>query len=347
MNENEIQTLIANEIRNMNLNDAIDLDGVKKKVMEKIHQLNNSSEEISEMENPAVAQGPTEFPYEEEEEEDRESFQAAPKIASNEPTQKIGRESGSDSLTGSTEPKRAIVPEVPDFLKEVEPEKVFIYDTNELSVGGENLSNKPFKTLRNPEVSKSLQQMWSEKGVTKAEVYQAKFEKIGDIVFDYKNGTSQFIEKRFDPDLEIQNQYQENPYSAEPTKEIEQYINNNIDINQKINDVITNIVKNYFLTNSERAVNDNTVKQNEENIQTQNSSLTENKKTDEDINLKKIINEFKKIETPSEILKLIEGKKSKASLVYENEEIKKWKLDNQDFYLPANPLSVKMCYVKK
>lgn len=348
INQDEVNALLAAEIRKTGLNDAIKLDMVREKVMQKIQEM---SKGISEMENPAVAQGPTTFPNSQD---DEEKFSPAPGVqqvdselpgTGMEPISVVGMEAGAQPLNVAYEPKTAIIPQVPDFLKDVEPGKIFIYDFNELSVGGENLSNKTFKTMEDPDISKSMQQMWSENGITKAEVYQTKFEKIGDIVFDYKSGMSQFIERGAEPDINIQQQYKENPYADDPTKEIESYIKKNVDIDQKVNDVIQNIVKNYFLTNSERAINDtpsnyNTVPN------THNPIGPEIPMAEGEITMKKLVKECQKVETPQELINTIEGKSKVAKLVHEGKEVKKWVLGDKEYYLPADAMSVRMCYVK-
>jgi len=347
INQDEVNALLAAEIRKVGLNDAIKLDKVKEKVMQKIKEMNQS---MNEMENPAVAQGPSTFPNPEE---DEERFKVAPDI--NQPNieaPKIGMEAGTQPLGVPSEPKIAIIPEVPDFLKDVEPGKIFVYDFNELSVGGENLSNKPFKTMENPDVCKSMQQMWSENGVTKVEVYQTKFEKIGDIIFDYKSGQSQFIQRGAEPDFDVQQQYKQNPYAADPTKEIESYLKNTVDVDQKVNDVITNIVKNYFLTNSERAVNDNqTIGIDVNDLKNTNpvppQQMGINRAIQEEkVTMKDLIEAFQKIDTPAELLETIEGKKNSAKLVYEDREIKKWILNDKEYYFPSDPMSTRKCYVK-
>lgn len=346
VNQDEINALLAAEIRKVGLNDAIKLDIVKDKVMKKIQEMQG----MNEMENPAVAQGPTTFPNPEE---DEEQFKIAPDVVPPTEVPNVGMEAGTQPLNVAIEPKMAIIPEVPDFLKEVEPGKIFVYDFNELSVGGENLSNKPFKTMEDPNVNKSMQQMWSEKGITKAEVYQTKFEKIGDIIFDYKSGMSQFIERSAEPDINIQQQYKQNPYAANPEKELEIYLKQNVDIDQKVNDVIANIVKDYFLTNSERAVN--TADSNQfqaqgpyTNVNDGTNSHAEGINTfrEGEVSMKDLVRNFQKVDTPSELLETIRGKSKSAKLVHEGKEVKKWVLGDKEYYLPADAMSLRMCYVK-
>jgi hypothetical protein len=347
INLEEIGTLIAKEIREKGLNDAINLNTVKERVMKKIQEMQGAPKEINEMENTVVANGPVKFPNPAE---DEEKFKIAPDIKQPEvETPKVGLEAGAQPLETPIEPKTAIIPETPDFLKDVEPGKIFVFDFNELSVGGENLSNKPFKTIENPEISKSMAQMWSENGITKAEVYQTKFEKIGEVVFDYKGGSSQFIQKGAEPDFDVQQQYKQNPYAGEPNKEIENYVKNNVDIDKKINDVITNIVKSYFLTNSERATNDKQQFGTENILPAQPSAEQNaiNKPIQEGkITVRDLVDNFQKIDTPDDLLETIEGKKKTAKLIYEDKEVKKWLLNDKEYYFPSDPMSIRKCYVK-
>jgi len=351
INVNEVANLIANELNSKGLNNIIDAKKIKEAVMKKIQEAQEGIHQgINEMENPVVAKGPTVFPNPAENEE---QFKMAPDVVQPE-APKVGMEAGAQPLNVPMEPKTAIPPQVPDFLKDVEPGKVFVFDFNELSVGGENLSNKPFQLMNSPFLSKSMQEMWSENGTTKAEVYQTKFEKIGEIAFDYKSGSSQFIQKSAEPDFDVQQQYKENPYAAEPNKEIEAYVKNNVNIDQKINDVITNIVKDYFLTNSERATNapSDTVAipgmgiVGHGDIKPKNVLGTQNPIQEHKISVRDLVNNFQKIDTPQELIETIEGKTKQAKLIYEDKEIKKWLLDGKEYYLPTNPMSIRKCYLK-
>lgn len=353
INQEEVNALLASEIRKMGLDGALKLNTVKERVMKKIQEMSLGTQEVNEMENPAVAQGPTKFPNPAE---DEEKFHVAPNIqtpATAAP--KVGMEAGVQPLNTPMEPKTAIIPEIPDFLKEVQPGKIIVFDFNELSVGGENLSNKPFKTMEDPDVCKSMQQMWSENGITRAEVFQTKFEKIGEVAFDYKSGSSQFIEMGAQPDFNVQQQYKENPYAAQPEKEIENFVKNNVDLDQKITDIVTNIVKNYFLTNSERAINQPSGIENVLSGQSTippvpvedrgiNKAIQENKVTLRDL----VSNNsgFKKVDTPAELLETITGKSKIAKLVYEDKEVKKWVFGDKEYFFPSDAMSIKKCYVK-
>ncbi len=351
INQEELNNLIAQEIRDKGLNEVLKLEAIRERVVQKLEELGQSqpTQTVNELENPAVASGPTQFPTEEEEE-------SLPPAESNAEIQQpvVDKEAGDVSLNATFEPKVS-TQDIPDFLKKVEPGKLIIFDYNELSEGGENLTNKPFKTFDNPEEKKSINQMWSEEGKTKAEVYQAKFEKIGDLIYDYKNGITNFEELNTQPETDINGVYKENPYKVEPNpiieKDIEGYITQNVDMDQKVNDVITNIVKTYFLTNSEKAVNDTTIETPpevpietpvEEPVQYQN--IAENFKLEDLVGLR---TEFVKIDTPKEVENAFNGKSTGAKLVSENNEVKKFVLDGKDYFLPTNPISTRKCYIKE
>lgn len=336
ISQEELNTLIAKEIREKGLNDILKLDSIKEKVYGKIKETQgNPSEEMNEMQNPAVANGPTEFPR--------------PDQQVQIPTEQIHLNKSNDPQTIEPKPAPEMVPvsELPDVLKYREPEKLIIFDYNELSVGGENLSIKPFKTLQNPDEKKSMNQLWIEKGLTKAEVYQAKFEKIGEIQYDYKSGLSSFIANKTAPAFENEKTYAGNPYMEQPNiqlvnKEVENYIKTSVDIKQVIADIVTDIVKDHFVTNSEMAINNT--------LPTGSANITKSEQKNENVvMLKDLIatdSEFIKIDTPIEINEAIDGKSKKAKLVFEDTEIKKWLLGEKEYFFPANPLSYRKCYVK-
>lgn len=162
----------------------------------------------------------------------------------------------------------AYSPQIPSILDNIEPAKVIVFSQNELSDSGENLSNKPLRTYEDPDTKKSMNEFWMDKGQRKADVYMTKLEKIGELVFDYRNGTTQFIEKRFDPDFEAQAKYKENPYmvnsgpatpgvldiNGQPN--IMAQVASSVDIQKVVSDIVMNILRNQLLTNTTKAIND-------------------------------------------------------------------------------------------
>lgn len=91
-----------------------------------------------------------------------------------------------NSSTSSYEPK------LPEFIEKAEPEKIFIFKENELSVGGETLRTMPYHLCDNPDEKMSMEDMWLQKGKIRAEVYQVEFKKIGEIVFRPNDGICKF-----------------------------------------------------------------------------------------------------------------------------------------------------------
>lgn len=90
-------------------------------------------------------------------------------------------------------------PEIPAVLEGIGPEKVFVFDQNEMSLGAEALSKTNFRMVSNPDEKKSMNDLWLQAGIRKAEIFVVKFEKLGDVTFDPFRGTAVFEEKRFEP----------------------------------------------------------------------------------------------------------------------------------------------------
>lgn len=157
------------------------------------------------------------------------------------------------------EEELSYVPELPKIFDKIGPEKMFVFNMNEISVGGEKLSQTPLRLVVNPDEKKSMNNIWLEKGKRSAEVYMAKFEKIGKIVFDPFEGTSKFEEKKFEieqPQEDTQNQVEETPMpmidAIEPIKDVTKPLNNDmglkaVDVQQMLKDKIEEILKGYFI----------------------------------------------------------------------------------------------------
>jgi len=347
LNQEELHAIIAKEIRAKGLNEVLKLETIKERVIKKIRELKGEEQEtqINELENPNVAtSAPREMPREDE--DDLNPPEAA-QTPSEEVQVQMSRESGDTPLDVPMEPRRA-VNDTPEFLKEIEPGKIVIFDYNELSESGLNLTNKPLRTYDNPDIRKSMSELWSEGGRTKAEVFQTKYEKIGDLEYDYKNGVTRFVENTEQPNVDVNGVYKENPYKVESNpvieKDIESYITQNVDMDSKVNDVIANIVKDYFLTNSEKAVNDLNAPESTQNPAKDYplQNIAEAKLND----LMKVNTEYSKIDTPKALLETIDGKSNEAKLVYENKEVKKYTIKDKEYFLPTDALSVRKCYIK-
>lgn len=220
INIEELKVMIANEIKNEGLNEVLDSTAIDKIVKDILYKQNmdNARNAIPEIipeqtEAPPMAAPSNTMPKETGDVEVPTNKYYTPSIdADNFGTGITNSTTQIDQSTSGNIP--AYTPELPSFLNKIEPAKVIVFDMNELSHGGENLTNAPLRTFENPDVKKSMNDFWVNEGKKKAEVYMAKFEKIGEIEFNYVNGTSQFIEKRFEPDFEAQAKYKENPYGA-------------------------------------------------------------------------------------------------------------------------------------
>ena len=339
---NELTTIIANEIREKGLNEIIPLENIRKKVTEKI-SLIEQPEQLEELENLSVKNSsPNLFPYV----DDLAGTTGTTLPPETVKAPSVGFESGEEPTPLERTPEIGYVPELPLTLQNVPPGKIIVFDINELSIGGENLSNKPFALLDDPDIKKSMQDMWIENGKQKADVYLADFKKAGEIEFDYVRGTAKFIEQRYDTKQEEVNTYHENPYSEKVTPQIardetiKKQIETSVDIEKIVHDIVSNILKDYFSKNNNQPIeSDINIPNNEIEPITESSislaSLTE------------INSIYKKIDTPEEIKKAIIGKESKAKKITENKEVKGWEYNNQEFYLPTDPISIRKCYIKK
>ena len=83
-------------------------------------------------------------------------------------------------------------PILPEKIETINPEKLFLFDENKLSVGSENLSRLEFNLLESPESKINMHDLWLKDAVKKAEIYIVKYEKIGDIEFNPIEGTTNF-----------------------------------------------------------------------------------------------------------------------------------------------------------
>lgn len=81
-------------------------------------------------------------------------------------------------------------PQLPTPLKEVGKEEFFVFDENQISLGGEALSNAQLYMKNNPELKSSMHGEWINKGMTKADLYIVEYKKIGELTFNPFDGTT-------------------------------------------------------------------------------------------------------------------------------------------------------------
>ena len=93
-------------------------------------------------------------------------------------------------------------PQLPTPLKEVGKEEFFVFDENQISLGGEGLSNAQLYLKNNPEIKSSMHGEWINKGMTKADLYIVEYKKIGEMEFNPFDGTTK-LEKYTEP-MQIQ-----------------------------------------------------------------------------------------------------------------------------------------------
>lgn len=372
----ELKTIIANKIKEVGLHDVLDnkaIETIQNRVMSAYNHDKAKStipSVIPEATIPAgmgnVEQGI--FPgggFGTGEPTGRTSMADAVSVEAKPVSGDFTQQPGQNMDAGTSGNIPAYTPELPSFLDNIEPAKIIIFSQNELSEGGENLSNKPLRTFSDPDVKKSMNDFWMDKGQRKAEVYMAKLEKVGELDFDYKNGTTQFIEKRFDPDFEAQAKYKENPYMANNAgpatpgaldingqPNLVNQIATSVDINKVVNDIVMNILRNQLLTNTEKAagMNPNTnIKIGEiADSEPMGYSVAQSiKPMEESFSTKMIdlVNEFRKVESPEQLQEAI-NKNDRAYILNENEEVQEWIIGGKSYFTPVNKISIRKCYIK-
>lgn len=276
-------------------------------------------------------------------------------------------------------------PQFPSFLDKIEPQEFVIFDMNELSEGGVNLSNKQLRTFENPDVKKSIHQCWIEEGKKKAKVYVAKFEEIGDLEFDPMAGTSKFTEKRIDTISvpgEKTNPYADGSVNLQVTnasdgtaqidlssinveammkKYIEDALRAQLNSNATMETPATNepVQEEPIQESQEEKENiiysqDSQEKQNIE-IKVDGKKLAstiqeENEIEENELKMVELaMNEsaYQKINAPEGLIESIrDTEKSKSLLVSKGSEVQAFKFEGETYYYPTDIISANKCYVK-
>lgn len=212
--------------------------------------------------------------------------------------------------------------ELPEFLYKVEPAKLIIFDENELSQGGENMSNTQYRMMDDPDQKTTMRSLWLKDGKLKSEIFIARFEKIGEISYNHMDGTSSFS------NLNKLEQKSESPY-GNPYKEVS-LPKDQFDIESMIDQRIQNALLKYVGTQEPKT-----------NIPYFEGDIYEG------LDMNKIVSgdEFEKINTPSELLEHLSGK-NKNVITEEGKDFVVYKINGSSFIMPKNPLSTKKCYTK-
>lgn len=167
------------------------------------------------------------------------------------------------------EQELAYKPQLPSSIEQAEPGKLFVYDQNQLSYGGEGLTNIKYNCMENPEGKKSMHDLWIEGGKIRAELFKVEYKKIGEMVFDPFNGTTKFVEmtQPTEDDLPqeevdgvqqaIDSQYPTEPMidATEPVTDVTLPPSTDMglegaDIQKTMETVIEKILRNYFTQRS-------------------------------------------------------------------------------------------------
>ena len=366
MNIEELKALIANGIREQNLHEALP-EGAVEIIKEKILSMRDReyAQQIPEVVSEAGV-GIATPNYGTDQENvmpDERELTPSPEQQMNmsgSTQPEVDVAPGSISIDTTIEPVMGYTPELPEMLQKAAPAELFVFQYNDIGVSGENLSYKPMRLMDDPDVKQSMQDLWIKEGKTKAKVYVAKFEEIGEIDFNYADGTSKFTEKASLPDYAGGPGYKENPYAAESMpqidtttqSELETYIKSSIDLEKVVNDIVMGIVRDSLLTNTEQAANVNEdIYDSGENRENNGYSVAQAVKPMEESSLKMTMedivkdDEYEKIILPNGLCENVNSG-NKSMLVLENEEIQLWEFEGKEYYLPVGRISKNKGYIK-
>jgi hypothetical protein len=143
---------------------------------------------------------------------------------------------------------KVYVPEIPSSLKNAEPFKLVVNSESDLMDSGENLARKLMRTYDDLDVRKSMMDLWRDEAKLKAEVYIIKYEKAGEIEFNYMNGTAKFTESTDStPDnpaiLDRDNPYMEKSSIGLTRSDVETYLNTSVDIQSMVSNTLKDLIK--------------------------------------------------------------------------------------------------------
>lgn len=264
ISDDQLGVIISSQIRENGLNDVFDasvVENIKAKLKAEYKRLRSMPDEAllpeadGNVTNPVAGNA---FPYDIQADEDHGEVPAV------EIQPRPALEVGAQPTDVAYEPK-VYTPELPDMLKHVKPAQLVVMELNDVAEGGESLASKPLRMMDNIDVKKSMMDLWKEEGSTKADVYVIKYEKAGELTFDYTNGTSVFIPVHSDPITLDSDGHKENPYAEEnpngPNKfnepsneEIENYVKTSVNVEDIVKKVAMELMaKAYQEQNNESA----------------------------------------------------------------------------------------------
>jgi len=359
LNTEELKTLIANQIRNENLNGSLPDDAIER-IKEKILAKNahESAQGIPEVvSEDSFNTDDRVFPDEREGTPSPE--QQLDMTGSTQP--EVFVDAGAVSMNNTTAPTMGYTPELPEMLKKAAPGELFVFRYNDVGESGENLSFKPMRLMNDPDVKKSMNDLWIQEGKTKADVYVAKLEKMGEIEFNYSDGTSKFTETASLPDYAGGPQYKDNPYAekslpqidAATKNELETYVKSSVDLEKVVHDIVMNIVKDSLLTNTEKAVSTDGVQEDiaprvdRPGYGAETTQMVRPMEEGFTLSMREIAEgeSYKKIDLPKGLNEAISSG-DKGMLVQENETMQQWEFENKTYFTPTDRLSKTKGYIK-
>ena len=195
---NEIENLIKEKLKSSGAAMSEELvSKIKESVLQKYNQEKPQNQtdkpvdvDISSEPTPTEQDVPTPGAVEVEKQNDITNKEQELQQKEQELQQKEQELSAKEEQLNRKEEELKYKPQLPTPLKEVGKEEFFVFDENQISLGGEGLSNAQLYLKNNPEVKSSMHGEWINKGMTKADLYIVEYKKIGELEFNPFDGTT-------------------------------------------------------------------------------------------------------------------------------------------------------------
>lgn len=266
ISDEQLGTIIADQIRARGLNGVFDdatMATIKERLKTEYKRMRAAPVEAILPEgdaNPPAVSTTNTFPYEDDQ-------LAQPSV---QPDAGIdvapALEAGAEP-TDQAYPPKVFTPELPQVLKDVEPAKLVVMELNDIIENGENLSNKPFRSMDNIDMKMSMMDAWKNEGRTKAEIYLIKYEKAGEMTFDYASGTAVFVPASSSDAVTVDPEFKENPYKevnpdgpsnvvGPTTDEIEAYVKTSVNVEDIVKKVAMEMMAKAYEEQNKTAAKD-------------------------------------------------------------------------------------------
>ncbi len=253
ISDEHLRTIIANKVRESGLDGVFDgatRETIKDRLKSEYRKLMSAPVEQMLPEGDIAAPVTPmmgDFPYEDKPAEQQAAVEAPMPVA---PAMEAGAEP-----TDVAYPPKTYTPELPDALKNMPPAQLVVMELNDIIENGENLSLKPFRSMDDIDSKQSMQDLWKSGGQTKADVHIIKFEKAGEMTFDYASGTAVFVPvSSAVPDAIDKETYKENPYKDLPElppmqdirildkSELETFVKTSVDVEDIVRKVVIDLM---------------------------------------------------------------------------------------------------------